>query len=296
MKQGRIITIISNSYQVEVEQDKQIYCCSVRGKIKQEEQTPVVGDFVKIEIIEEAQKQGVILEIVPRKNYSKRPKIANLTQLVFVVSLKMPKPDLLLLDKQLAYAKWLGIKPVICINKIDLAEKEDLEKIKSLYEQIGYLVLTTNAKQLEGIEALKKVLKGEVTAFSGNSGVGKSTLLNALFAEKKTIEGMVSEKIKRGKNTTTAVTLYPLEEGGYIADTPGFSTFSIEEIETKALDQCFIEFKPYIAKCQYVGCSHKKEEICGIKEALTAGKIAKTRYENYCKIYEELKEKEDHKW
>lgn len=298
MKQGRIITIVSSSYQVEVEENgqKQMYICSARGKMKQEEQTPVVGDFVQIEVVEEEKKQGVILEILPRSNYSKRPKIANLTQLVFVISLKMPKPDLLLLDKQLAYANWLGMKPIICINKVDLGTPEVLRQIQSLYEKIGYRVLTTNAKEKEGILELKKTLIQEVTAFSGNSGVGKSTLLNALFTEEKTLEGLVSQKIKRGKNTTTAITLYALEEGGYIADTPGFSTFSIEEIASKQLDKCFVEFRPYIPACQYVGCSHRKEENCGVKEAVEAGKISEERYENYCKIYEDLKEKEDHKW
>lgn len=298
MKQGRIITIVSSSYQVEVEENgqKQMYICSARGKMKKEEQTPVVGDFVQIEVVEEEKKQGVILEILPRSNYSKRPKIANLTQLVFVISLKMPKPDLLLLDKQLAYANWLGMKPIICINKVDLGTPEVLRQIQSLYEKIGYRVLTTNAKEKEGILELKKTLIQEVTAFSGNSGVGKSTLLNALFTEEKTLEGLVSQKIKRGKNTTTAITLYALEEGGYIADTPGFSTFSIEEIASKQLDKCFVEFRPYIPACQYVGCSHRKEENCGVKEAVEAGKISEERYENYCKIYEDLKEKEDHKW
>ena len=298
MKQGRIITIVSSSYQVEVEENgqKQMYICSARGKMKKEEQTPVVGDFVQIEVVEEEKKQGVILEILPRSNYSKRPKIANLTHLVFVISLKMPKPDLLLLDKQLAYANWLGMKPIICINKVDLGTPEVLRQIQSLYEKIGYRVLTTNAKEKEGILELKKTLIQEVTAFSGNSGVGKSTLLNALFTEEKTLEGLVSQKIKRGKNTTTAITLYALEEGGYIADTPGFSTFSIEEIASKQLDKCFVEFRPYIPACQYVGCSHRKEENCGVKEAVEAGKISEERYENYCKIYEDLKEKEDHKW
>ena len=238
---------------------------------------------------------GVIVEVEDRKNYCKRPKMANLTQLVLVLSPKMSKPDLLLLDKQLAYANYLRINSVICINKIDLDRKEKLEEIKSIYEKIGYLVLTTNAKEEEGIENLKQILKGQVTAFAGNSGVGKSTLLNALLQEKKTQEGAISKKNKKGKNTTTAVTLYPIEEG-YIADTPGFSTFSIEEIPSIELSHYYADFIAYLPSCEFVGCSHIKEENCGIKKAVEEGKISKVRYQNYCKIYEELKEKEAHRW
>ncbi len=238
---------------------------------------------------------GVIVEVEDRKNYCKRPKMANLTQLVFVLSLKMPKPDLLLLDKQLAYANYLQINSVICINKIDLDRQEKLEEIKSIYEKIGYPIFTTNAKEEEGIENLKQILKGQVTAFAGNSGVGKSTLLNALLQEKKTQEGAISQKNKKGKNTTTAVTLYPIEEG-YVADTPGFSTFSIEEIPSVELSHYYADFIAYLPSCQFIGCSHIKEENCGIKKAVEEGKISKVRYQNYCKIYEELKEKEAHRW
>ena len=221
--------------------------------------------------------------------------MANLTQLVLVLSLKMPKPDLLLLDKQLVYANFLRVNAVICINKIDLDRKEKLEEIKSIYEQIGYPIFTTNAKEKEGIDHLKKILKGQVTAFAGNSGVGKSTLLNALLQEKKTQEGTISQKNKKGKNTTTAVTLYPIEEG-YIADTPGFSTFSVEEVPSTELSHYYIDFMEYLPSCEFTGCSHIKEENCGIKKAVEEGKISKVRYQNYCKIYEELKEKEAHRW
>ena len=183
--------------------------------------------------------------------------MANLTQLVFVLSLKMPKPDLLLLDKQLAYANYLQINSVICINKIDLDKKEKLEEIKSIYEKVGYPIFTTNAKEEEGIENLKQILKGQVTAFAGNSGVGKSTLLNALLQEKKTQEGAISQKNKKGKNTTTAVTLYPIEEG-YIADTPGFSTFSIEEIPSIELSHYYADFIEYLPSCEFVVILKKK--------------------------------------
>ena len=295
MLKGLIINNISNLYYVEAK--KNIYECSARGKIKQTDLSPVVGDYVEIEEIENENK-AVILNILPRTMYSKRPKISNLTQIVFVVSLKMPKPDLFLLDKQLVYAKLNNIKPIICINKIDLGKKEDIDYIKNIYENIGYKVILTNAKEKEGIEELKKILKNNITAFSGNSGVGKSSLINAIFDKDLADEGALSKKIERGKNTTTTVKLYKIDENEYIADTPGFSTFDLEleEVSLENLDMFFIEFKKYLSNCEYIGCNHIKEKKCGIKEAVALGKIDKQRYNNFVKIYEYLKDKEEHKW
>lgn len=269
MLEGRIISNISNLYQVELE--NRIVECVPRGKMKQSEISPVVGDYVEIEELENEDK-GVICNILERTMYSKRPKMANLTQIILVVSLKSPKPDLLLLDKQLVYAEYLNIKPIICINKIDLGKEEQIKEIHEVYEKIGYTVIDTNAKEKIGIDKLKSLLNNEVTAFSGNSGVGKSTLINSLFGENKTEEGLISKKNQRGKNTTTSVTLYKVEDG-YIADTPGFSTFSIEEIESKDLSKYFIEFEKYLDNCEYADCEHEKEENCGIKKAIQDGKI-----------------------
>ena len=292
MLKGLIISNISNLYQVKLK-DKIIECVS-RGKMKQDEIFPVVGDYVEIEELENENK-GVICNILERTMYSKRPKIANLTQIILVISLKSPKPDLLLLDKQLAYAEYLNIKPIICINKIDLGKKEQIEEIHEIYEKMGYKVIHTNAKQNENLQELEELLDGEITAFSGNSGVGKSTLINSIFGENKTQEGMVSSRINRGKNTTTSTTLYPINKG-YIADTPGFSTFEITEIESKDLAKYYRDLNKYIEKCEYTDCNHIKEENCGIKKALNNKEIDKGRYERYCKIYEELKDKEEHKW
>ena len=221
--------------------------------------------------------------------------MANLTQLILVVSSKNPVPDLLMLDKQLAFAEFFNVNPVIVINKVDLDEKE-AEKIENIYSKIGYKVIKTNAKGNVNIENLKKCLKGNVSAFSGNSGVGKSTLINSIFENNKTEEGEISLKNSKGKNTTTSVNLYKIEEDSYIADTPGFSNFDIYEIPYRELYKYFKEFNEYVENCEYADCTHIKEYICGIKEAIQNGYIYKVRYDNYIKIYEELKDKEEHKW
>ena len=224
---GLIIGNISNLYQIRACEGCQrnpepmaTYEGAARGKFKKEEISPVVGDIVKFDIIDEENKKAVINEIEPRSIYIKRPKMANITQVVLVVSSKWPKPDLLMLDKQLAFAEFLGLKALIVLNKVDLDEKQEFKKIKGIYEKIGYKVIETNAKQGKGIEELKQALKHNINAFSGNSGVGKSTLINGIFEQEVTQEGEISKKNKRGKNTTTSTYLYQIEEDTYVADTP----------------------------------------------------------------------------
>lgn len=292
--QGLIIENIANLYKIKVE--NKIYEANARGKLKQEEISPVVGDLVEIQIIDEEKNKAIIEKIMPRNTYIKRPKMSNITQIILVVSSKNPKPDLLLLDKQLAFAEYLGITPIIVLNKTDLDKNKEFEKIKKIYEKIGYKVIKTVAKEKNGIEELKNILEGNINAFSGNSGVGKSTLINAIFQKGITQEGEISKKNKKGKNTTTSTVIYEINKNTYIADTPGFSTFDISEINYKELDKYFKEFKTEIENCEFVGCTHIKEENCGIKDAIKQGKIDIERYERYCKIYEELKEKEKRKW
>ena len=292
MEQGIVIGNIANLYFIETKSG--IYECNARGKLKQEEGL-MVGDKVQIEIIDSLNKKGVVSILLPRVMYLKRPKIANLTQIIYVISLKMPKPDLLLLDKQLAYAEYIHIKPIICINKVDLENNQKNEIIET-YRNAGYTVIETIANNKKGIEEIKHILKNNITAFAGNSGVGKSTLINAIFDKDVTEEGLISQRIKRGKNTTTNITLYKLGENEYIADTPGFSVFDISEIQSTELDKYFVEFKEYIQKCEFIGCTHIKEENCGVKKAVDENKISKARYDRYCKIWEDLKEKEKYKW
>ena len=292
--QGLIIGNKANLYKIKV--NEKIYIATARGKFKNDNFTPVVGDIATISILDEEKKTAVIEDVQERKTYIKRPKLANITQIVFVVSSKHPKPDLLLLDKQIAFAEYLKIRPIIVLNKIDLDDKKEFINISRIYESIGYKVIQTDAKMGIGIEELLLELKNNVSAFSGNSGVGKSTLINDLFKTNITEEGEISLKNKRGKNTTTDIKLYELNDDTYIADTPGFSTFDVYEIPYRELDKYFIEFRNSVDRCRYIGCSHIKEEECGIKSELNKGKIAKTRYEDYVKIYNELKDKEEHKW
>lgn len=290
--QGLIVENKANLYKVKIGEVE--YVATARGKFKNDKLTPVVGDIADISVIND--KTAVIENIGGRKTYIKRPKLANITQIIFVVSSIHPKPDLLLLDKQLAFAEYLHIKPIIVLNKIDLDDKQEFLEISKIYEDIGYRVIRTDAKNGVGVEDLLLELKNNISAFSGNSGVGKSTLINSLFKSEMTEEGDISLKNKKGKNTTTDIKLYELEKDTYIADTPGFSTFDIYEIEYREVDKYFREFSKAIENCEYVGCSHIKESKCGIKDELEKGKISNSRYENYIKIYKELKDKEDHKW
>jgi ribosome biogenesis GTPase / thiamine phosphate phosphatase len=289
--EGIILKIISNLYYIKTQNG--MYECSVKGKFRKDEIVPVVGDYVKIEIIQNEQSKGIISEVLNRKTYIKRPKIANITQLVLVVSTAMPKPDLLMLDKQLAFAEFLKIEPIIVLNKIDLKNEKE---IIDTYTKIGYKVIKTNAKENIGVNELIKELKNNVSVFSGNSGVGKSTLINAILGEHITAEGKISDKNKKGKNTTTAICMYEIDEDTYIADTPGFSTFDIYEIEYRELANYFVEFKEHIPKCEFVGCTHIKEENCGVQNAIKSGIISTERYNRYIKIYSDLKEREEHKW
>ena len=201
-----------------------------------------------------------------------------------------------MLDKQLSFSEFNCIKPIICFNKKDLVDDNAVNEIAKTYTNIGYEVIVTDCQNNIGIDKVINKIKGNITAFSGNSGVGKSTLINRIFSGTITPEGDISCKNKRGKNTTTSTYLYKYDEKLYIADTPGFSTFDISEIPSNELYKYFIEFEEHSKYCEFIGCTHIKEENCGIKQAVDNGKVSQERYNRFVKIYSELKEKEEHKW
>ncbi|MBR4110327.1 MAG: ribosome small subunit-dependent GTPase A [Clostridia bacterium] len=280
---GLVTKVYSDKYTVSINGEK--VDCIARGLFKLKKSKPLVGDIVEI-------KDNVIEKIYPRKNEFIRPPIANVEQLVIVIATTNPAPDLLLLDKQLIMAKKNDVDPIICVNKIDL--KDDYDEIVDVYQDLGYQVITTNAKEGIGVEKLAIILQNKITAFTGNSGVGKSALTNSIFKDEISEEGETSKKLEKGKHTTKFVELYEIAPNSYIADTPGFSTYELKDINYRELDRYFSEFVPHIQDCKYRGCTHVKEEKCAIKKAVERRLISKGRYERYCTLYEKLKG--ENKW
>lgn len=277
---GKIIKAISGFYYLEYE--NKIYECRAKGILKKNNISPLVGDFAEFDIISET--DGNLVKVVNRKNSLIRPLVANLDAVVIVVASKNPEPSLLFLDKQLVFLENINIKPIICLNKVDL---DSANSIKEIYEKIGYKVIFTSVKENEGIDELKNSIHGKTIAFVGNSGVGKSSLTNTLLKNKIMEEGSLS-KIERGKQTTRHCELLKLDENTYIIDTPGFSSFDLPSIEINELASLFIEFKKKISECRYNDCRHVLEEECGIRNAVLSGEISNTRFENFKLLYSEL--------
>lgn len=283
---GIVTRIQSNLYTVKLE-NKKVIECTAKGLLKYKKMSILVGDMVEANT-----NSNVIEKVLPRKNEFVRPPIANVDQLIIVVAATNPTPDLMILDKQLVMAEKNGVEPVICVNKIDL--EADYSEIIEVYENIGYQVITTTAKSGIGIDKIARILGNKITAFSGNSGVGKSALTNNIFNEEVSKEGETSDKLKKGKHTTKHVELFDFSENSYIADTPGFSSFDVDGINYKELDKYFIEFAPFSQECEFRSCTHIKELNCGVKKAVAKRKIDKGRYERYTRLFEKMKG--DKKW
>lgn len=277
---GKIVKAISGFYYIEC--DNKVYECRAKGILKKNNITPVVGDNAEFDIIDE--KTGNLITVVNRKNSLIRPPIANIDKVVIVVAVTNPEPSLLFIDKQLAFLEKYSIPTTICLNKIDIGEAN---KIKGIYEKIGYEVILTSVKAKLGIDELKQSIKGEIVAVVGNSGVGKSSLTNKLVNEVIMEEGSLS-KIERGKQTTRHSELLKIDDGTYIIDTPGFSSFDLDNIELNELAGLFREFNKYMANCRYRDCRHVLEEECGIRVAVENGEISKERFENFKVIYDEI--------
>ena len=271
-----------------VETPEGFFTCTARGRFRKERISPYAGDRVRI--LGEEDGTGALEEILPRRNFLVRPPLANLDQLFIVSSLRDPYPEPLIIDKTIAVAELEGIQPALVLTKTDL---EDASSLKAIYDLAGVPCLVVSSVTGEGVDQVRKLLAGKVSAFTGNSGVGKSTLLNALFPRLELKTGEISQKLGRGRHTTREVELYKLEDGGYVADTPGFSTFEIERYrltEKECLVHGFREFEPYLGQCQFTSCSHTCEKGCAILQAVEEGKIARSRHESYCAMYQEIKD------
>lgn len=289
MIEGIITKGIGGFYYIDTKQG--VYECRARGIFRKEKVTPLVGDNVKISIVDEENKKGVLEEIEDRETELVRPPISNVNKSIIVFAIKNPNPNLSLLDRFIVLAERGGLEIVIVLTKADLAADEELDNLKRIYETSGYKVIPVNNEAKINIDKVKEELKDNIVVFAGPSGVGKSTLLNNIDSKFQLQTGEVSDKIKRGKHTTRHAELLKLECGGMVADTPGFSSLTLDDIEEDELKDYFIEFDEFSDGCKFGGrCIHENEPICGVKEAVNENKIAKERYESYLQLLKEKRQ------
>ena len=285
MGEGIIRKALSGFYYVDDGQS--VTTCRARGKHRHAKITPLVGDRVRFTPLEDG--SGALDEILPRKNEFYRPAVANIDLLVVVASQAAPVTDPFLIDRVAAIAAARGCETLVCVNKCDLEPGEDLAGI---YERAGFQTLRVSAQTGEGIEALRQAIAGKVCAFTGNSGVGKSSLLNALEVDFDLATGEISDKLGRGRHTTRHVELFRLSRGTLAADTPGFSSFDVDKLELarkEELQYAFREFAPCLGKCQFQDCAHVKEKGCAVLAAVRSGEIPATRHQSYVRLYEQAK-------
>lgn len=290
--QGKIIKGIAGFYYVHVA-GSGVYECKAKGAFRKQKIKPLVGDNVEIDVISQEEHTGNVIDILPRKNELIRPAVANVDQAVVIFAAAKPNPNFNLLDRFLIMMEYQHIPAVICFNKTDLIDETEMENLIRAYKTSGYRVLFTSAKEQDGVEKIRQILKGKTSTVAGPSGVGKSSLINLLAPQAEMETGAISEKIERGRHTTrhAQVIPVPMEDGSedtYIIDTPGFSSLSVEFYEKETLGTLFPEFQQYESYCRFRGCSHISEPDCGVKEALAEGKISKIRYDDYVEIYQEV--------
>ncbi|WP_127584317.1 ribosome small subunit-dependent GTPase A [Paenibacillus koleovorans] len=300
MPSGIIVKALSGYYYVQPDEPAGAGSvqCRARGIFKKKGISPLVGDHALYELTENG--EGTVDEIKPRTTELIRPPIANVDQAVLVFSLTEPGLNLQLLDKFLVHTEQARLETVICLTKVDLLQDREsgelaggmnLDAVRRLYESFGYRVIVTSKRTQEGLEAVRDALAGRISVFSGQSGVGKSSMLNAIVPGLKLETNEISAKLGRGKHTTRHVELFPLEAGGFVADTPGFSQLDFLELEPEQLSGCFAEFRGYSAGCKFRGCLHQQEPGCLVLQALDEGAIAPSRYKHYTAFLTEMKER-----
>ena len=262
--------------------------CKARGRFRKERVTPMIGDEVEVEV---KNGKGAITEIMPRRTKLIRPPVANIDMVVIVAAAKSPDPNTSLIDRMLVNAEINGIEPIVCINKTDLADSADLEKI---YSDAGYKTAHVSAETGNGVDLLMDLIRGKIAAFAGVSGVGKSSLLSIIIGSSLET-GAISEKISRGRHTTRHVELFPIDGGGYVLDTPGFSSVETEDLPLEDVEKCFPEIAAASGECRFRGCAHIGEPDCAVKALVEKGKISESRYSSYKELYELRKGKKEWK-
>ena len=288
--QGKIIKGIAGFYYIYAENDE-VYECKAKGIFRKDNRKPLVGDNVEIEVLDEQEKEGSVTAILPRKNSLIRPAVANVDQAFVIFAMDNPKPNFMLLDRFLIMMEKENVPAVICFNKKDLATEEELEFLYETYKSCGYQVILSSTFNGEGLEEIREILKGKTTVVAGPSGVGKSSITNALQENVQMETGEISKKLKRGKHTTRHSQVIPVGKDTYLMDTPGFSSLYLTDIEEQELKDYFPEFREYEDQCRFQGCRHIHEPGCAVKEALSNHKISSLRYEDYLGLHEEIKEK-----
>ncbi|SKC87209.1 ribosome small subunit-dependent GTPase A [Maledivibacter halophilus] len=293
MEKGIIVKGIGGFYYIKRGQN--IYECKARGKFRNKKITPLVGDYVFF-TFNNITNQGVIEDIIDRNVELIRPPVANVDQAIIVFALKNPSPNLRLLDKILIMSEYKNLSLKICINKIDLAKDESLNEIIEIYRKTGYEIIPCSTKKDIGIDRIKEILKNKISVFAGPSGVGKSSILNKVQSGLKLKTGEISSKIKRGKHTTRHCELMELDFGGWVVDSPGFTSLNIDYIDSEELCNLFPEFRQYVEECKFNNCLHTNEPICGVKDALGKGYISKDRYNNYIEILTQIQKKKNRRY
>lgn len=287
MPEGQIVRAVGGFYYVRTEEGD--VECRARGVFKKKKLTPLVGDRCLYEPT--GAGQGVVTKLLPRRTELIRPPIANVEQAVIACSLYEPSFQPLLVDRLLVHSEQAGLEPIICMTKLDLAPDEDqVDRIRAIYDPLGYPVLAVSAKTGAGLEQLAQMLHGKLTVFAGQSGVGKSSLLNRLCPSFNLEVGAVSSRLGRGRHTTRHVEILELPGGGQVADTPGFSQLAMTGLTEEELEQYLPEFRNYSASCRFRGCLHQREPGCAVQEAVGAGKIDAGRYRHYLQFLQEIRE------